>query len=138
MFVLLGVLAAPAQDWQACKPEGDYSFNDVKAAVHTVTSFRMYSGWDEKTLNRSGDLAAVAVLKTLDDSEMASPESVEFVLLIVRMAFECPQCVKVTDDRRPRMSLVLLEHLNEITRGKMQAEIEELKQYILQQARKVN
>ena len=57
---------------------------------------------------------------------------------MIRSAFACPQyCVKVTDDRRPRVSLLLLEHLNEITRGKMRAEIEEVKQYILQQARKV-
>jgi hypothetical protein len=138
MFVFLASLAAKAQDWQACKPEGDYSFNDVKAAVHRVTSSRMYSGWDEKTFNRSGDLIAVGVLKTLDDSEMASPGSVKFVLLIVRMAFECPQCVKVADDRRPRMTLLLLEHLNEINGGKMQTDIEELKHFILQQAGKAN
>ena len=65
MFVLLGSLAALAQDWQACKPEGDYSFNDVKAAIHRVTSTRMYSSWDEKMFYRSGDLVAIAVLKTL-------------------------------------------------------------------------
>jgi len=139
MFVVFWALIAPAQDWQACKPEGDYSFNDVKAAIHRVTSSGIYSGWDEKTFNRSGDLVAVAVLKTLDDSEMASPENVKFVLLIVRMAFECPhRCVKVTDDCRPRMTLLLLEHLNEITRGKMQADIEEAKQFVLQQASKAN
>jgi hypothetical protein len=131
MFVFLGGLAAAAQDWQVRKPEGDYSFNDVKAAVHRVTSSRMYSGWDEKTFNRSGDLVAVAVLKTLDDSEMASPESVKFVLLIVRMGFDCPQsCVKVTDDGRPRMTLLLLEHLNEISGEKMQTDIEEVKHFI--------
>jgi hypothetical protein len=138
MFVFLGSLAAAAQDWQADKLEGDYSFSDVKAAVHRVTSSRMYSGWDEKTFSRSGDLVAVAVLKALDDSEMASPESVKFVLLIVRMAFECPQCVKVTDDRRPRMTLLLLEHLNEITGGKMQSDIEEVKHFILQQPGRSN
>jgi hypothetical protein len=138
MFVFLGSLAALAQDWQGCKPEGDYSFNDVKAAVHRVTRFRMYSGWDEKTFDRSGDLVAVAVLKTLDDSEMASPESAQFLLLIIRMAFQCPQCVKVTDDRRPRVTLLLLEHLNEITSGKMQADIEEVKHLILQPAGKAN
>lgn len=139
MIVLLGTLTATAQDWQACKPEGDYSFNDVKAAVHRVISSRMYSGWDEKTFNRSGDLVAVAVLKTLDDSDLTSPESANFVLLIVRMAFDCPQyCVKVTDDRRPRMTLLLLEHLNEITGGKMKVEIEEAKLFIVQQASKVN
>src|ERR1700722_10891279 len=118
LFVCVAFLAleSPAQDWQDCKPEGDYSFNDVKAAVHRVTSSRMYSGWDEKTFNRSGDLVAVAVLKMLDDSEMASPETAKFVLVMVRMAFDCPEyCVKVTDDRRPRMTLLLLEHLNEIT-----------------------
>jgi len=96
----------------------------------------MYSGWDEKMFSRSGDLVAVAVLKTLDDSEMASPESFKLVLLIVQMAFYCPQsCVKVTDDRRPRMTLLLLEHLNEITGGKVQEDIEEAKQFILQRSR---
>jgi hypothetical protein len=99
----------------------------------------MYSGWDEKTFNRSGDLVAVAVLKTLDDGEMASSEHAEDVLLILRSAFACPHyCVKVTDDRRPRMTLLLLEHLNEITHGKMQADIEEAKQYVLEQANKAN
>jgi hypothetical protein len=123
---------------RACTPEGDYSFNDVKAAVHRVTSSRMCSGWDEKTFNRSGDLVVVAVSKTLEDCEMSSPGNVKSVLLIVRMAFDCPQCVKVTDDRRPRMTLLFLEHLNEIGGGKMQTDIEEVKHFILQQAGKAN
>jgi len=135
MFLAL----AAAQDWEGCKSKGDYSFNDVKAAVHRVTSSGMYSGWDEKTFNRSGDLVAVAVLKTLDDSEMSSPESAKWVLLVIREAFACPQyCVKVTDDRRPRIALLLLEHLNEVTRGKMHADIEEVKQFLLQQTGKTN
>jgi hypothetical protein len=139
LFVFLAILTAKAQDWQVCKPEGDYSFNDVKAAVQRVTSSRMYSGWDEKTFNRSGDLVAVAVLKTLDDTDMASSEHAKDVLIILRSAFACPQyCVKVTDDRRPRMTLLLLEHLNEITRGKMHGDIEETKHFVLQQARKAN
>ena len=120
LFVCIAFLslATPALDWQSCKPEGDSSFNDVKAAVRRVTSSQVYSGWDDKMFSRSGDLVAVAVLKTLDDSEMASPEYASSVLVIVRMAFGCPQrCVKVTDDRRPGMTLLLLEHLNEITRG---------------------
>ena len=138
-LVFLGTLAAPAQDWQACKPQGDYSFNDVKAAVHRVMSSQIYSSWDEKTFNRSGDLVAVAVLKTLDDSEMSSSQNAKGVLLILRSAFACPErCIKVTDDRHPRMTLLLLEHLNEITRGKMQADIEEAKQFVLQQENATN
>lgn len=137
--VVFLALALPAQDWQDCKPKGDYSFNDVTAAVHRVTSSGMYSGWDEKTFNRSGDLVAVAVLKTLDDSEMASPETAKRVLLVIRWAFACPQyCVKGTGDRRPRIALLLLEHLNEITRGKMHADIEEVRQFLLHQAAKAS
>jgi hypothetical protein len=139
MVVFFGTLTAPAQDWQACKPEGDYSFNDLKSAVHRVTSSGMYSGWDEKMFNRSGDLVAVAVLKTVDDTEMTSSERATDVLMIVRSAFACPtRCVKVTDDRLPRMTLLLLEHLNEVTRGQMQADIEKAKQFVLQQASKAN
>jgi hypothetical protein len=36
------------------------------------------------------------------------------------------------------MTLLLLEHLNEITGGKMQKDINEVKQYILEQVRKAN
>ena len=134
VFVVLLTFGALAQDWEACKPDDDYSFNDVKAAVHRITSSRMYSGWDEKTFARSGDLVAVAVLKTLDDSDMASLENARFVLLILRNAFDCPQnCVKVTDDRRPRMTLLLLEHLNEIAHREITTEVEEARRFVLQQ-----
>ena len=60
LFVFLATLAPHAQDWQACKPEGDYSFNDVKSAVERVTSSRLYSELDEQIFSRSGDLLAVA------------------------------------------------------------------------------
>ncbi len=72
-FPLVFALTVFGQDWQQCKPDGDFSFNDVKATVHRVTSTSMYSGWDEKTFNRSGDLVAVGVLKVLSDSEISSP-----------------------------------------------------------------
>jgi hypothetical protein len=51
-------LASPAQDWQDCKPTGDYSFNDVKGAVHRVTSSGIYSGWDVKTTSNIEPTAA--------------------------------------------------------------------------------
>jgi len=97
MLVFLGTLAARAQDWQACKPQGDYSFNDVKAVVHRVTSSRVYSNWDEKTFYRSGDLEAVAVLKHWTIREMASSENAEDVVRVLRRAFACPdRCLRVT------------------------------------------
>ncbi len=129
LMVVFLALAASGQDWQDCKPDGDYSFKDVKAAVRRVTTTGTYSGWDEKTFNRSGDLVAVAVVHTLDDSQMASLEGAENVLVVLRAAFACPSyCVKVAD--------VLLEHLREIAGVKMQPEIDDAKKFILQQASK--
>jgi hypothetical protein len=136
LIVMLLALAASGQDWQDCKPGGDYSFKDVKAAVRRVTTSGMYSGWDEKTFNRSGDLVAVAVIHTLDDSQMASPEGAKNVLVVLRAAFACPaRCVQVTDDRHPSVTLLLLEHLRDIAGGKMQPEIDAAKKFILQQAK---
>jgi hypothetical protein len=43
------------QDWQDCKTDTSYSFKEVKGSVHRVTTSRMYTGGDEKTLIRSGD-----------------------------------------------------------------------------------
>ncbi len=137
LMVVFLALAASGQDWQDCKPDGDYSFKDVKAAVRRVTTTGTYSGWDEKTFNRSGDLVAVAVVHTLDDSKMASLEGAENVLVVLRAAFACPSyCVKVADDRHPSVTLLLLEHLREIAGVKMQPEIDDAKKFILQQASK--
>ena len=130
-------LFAVGQDWQDCKPDGDFSFKEIIAAVRTVTTTHMYSGWDEKEFYRSGDLVAVAVLKTLGDSDMSSPAGAKDVLRILRTAFACPQnCVKTTEDRCPRVTLLLLAHLREITRGRLQSEIDETEKFISQQSRK--
>ena len=137
LIVMLVVSSlAAGQDWQAYKPEGDYSFNQVKDAVRRVTGTGTYTGWDDKAFSRYGDLVAVAILETLEDSEMASPEGAKSVLIILYGAFGCPQrCVRVVDERRPRVTLLLLEHLRAITGGKLLREIEDAKKHILEQAR---
>jgi len=56
-----------------------------------------------KTFNRSGDLLSVAILQALNDSEMASPETLKQVLFILREAFARPnRCVSVIGDRQPK------------------------------------
>jgi hypothetical protein len=134
--VFLVALVASGQDWQDCKTDTSYSFKEVMGSVHRVTTSRMYTGGDEKTLMRSGDLVSVAILQTLNDSEMTSPETLEFVLWILREAFACPtRCVSVVGDRQPRVALLLLEHLHKKTRGKMQSSIDETTKFILDQSR---
>ena len=138
-LLLVIVLSLPplafGQDWQDCKPDGDFSFKEIKAAVRRVTTGNGYTGWDEKTFFRSGDLVAVAILQTIADKDMSSPEGTKSVLSIVRTAFECPQrCIKATDDRHPRVTLLLLDHLREITPQNTHSDIAEAEKFILKQS----
>jgi len=136
-MVLCGV-AAPAQDWQHFKPEGSYSFAEVKASVRSVTTTHFYTGWDEKEFNRSGDLVSVAILQSLSGQEMASPETLDEVLSMLRAAFACvSRCVAVPSDRQPRVTSLLLEHLRRNAPKKMQAKIDEARTYVTQQAANV-
>jgi hypothetical protein len=60
------------------------------------------------------------------------------VLTILRAAFACPRrCVSAIGDRQPRVTLLLLEHLRNSTRGTMQSDIDDTKTFILEQVRGV-
>jgi len=140
-FPLLAILTLTipsAQDWQHCKPDGSYSFAEVKDSVRRVTTSHIITGWDVKAFNRSGDLVPLAIVQTLSEAEMTSPQTLEKVLLILREAFACPsRCVTPSSDRQPRIALLLLEHLRNNTSGKMQSSVDETKEFITQQGRSV-
>jgi hypothetical protein len=134
LAILTLTIAASAQDWEHCKPAGSYSFAEVKNAVRRVTTSHTIEGWDEKTFNRSGDLVPLAIVS---DDEMTSPQTLEEVLLILRDAYACARCVALPNDREPRVALLLLEHLHNKTNGKMQASVEETKEFIVRQGHSV-
>jgi len=134
--ILFLTIPGSPQDWQHCKPEGSYSFAEVKDAVRRVTTTHGISGWDSKTFNRSGDLVPLAIVQTLSDTEMTAPQTLEEVLLILREAYACSsRCVTSPDDRQPRIALLLLEHLHNNTSGKMQSSVDETKEFIMRQGR---
>jgi hypothetical protein len=138
LAILPLIIAASAQDWQHCKPDGSYSFAEVKDSVRRVVTSHIYTGWDEKAFNRSGDLVSLALVQTLTDKEMISPKTLEEVLSILRAAFACTsRCVTAPSDREPRIALLLLEHLHNNASEKMQTNIDETKKFIIQQARRV-
>jgi len=138
LAILPLIIAASAQDWQHCKPDGSYSFAEVKDSVRRVVTSHIYTGWDEKAFNRSGDLVPLALVQTLTDKEMISPKTLEEVLSILRAAFACTsRCITAPSDCEPRLALLLLEHLHNNASEKMQTNIDETKKFIIQQARRV-
>jgi hypothetical protein len=69
----------------------------------------------------------------LPDNQMNSRQTLGEVLLVLHEAFACPsRCVTAPSDRQPRITLLLLEHLQNKSSGKMQSEIEETKEFILE------
>ena len=74
----------------------------------------VYSGTssDEKVLNRAGDMAALAVIRSLSIEDLSSPEKARQTLLILNLAFAAPQLIAANTNRRPTAAMLLLDHLS--------------------------
>jgi len=107
-FILLAGTALA----QECSNEDFASFCETKAAVLRVLSYPSYTGWDEKVLNRAGDMAALAVMRSVSMEDLNSPEKARQTLLILNLAFAAPQLIAANTDRRPTAAMLLLDHLN--------------------------
>ena len=116
IFVLLAYTAFA----QECATDEFGSFCVTKAAVLRVLSYPAYTGSDEKVLNRAGDMAALAVIRSLSMEDLNSPEKARQILLILNLAFAAPQLITANTNRRPTAAMLLLDHLSSTNYGKGQ------------------
>ena len=117
-------LAAKAQD---CRNTDFESFSDVQGAVSRVLSGPGYLGRDEKILKRSGDLAAMAIVKTVTVQEMNLPEKARQIVLILQVAFAAPELIPVSCNRTPTTALLLLDVLRRTDYGRQENLIENVR-----------
>ena len=130
LSVVAILLAAVVAFAQGSKP-GECELSQLKDSVHRITTQHIYTGWDEKAFNRSGDLVAVAIVKTIPESELPSPTTVKEILGILHSAFACPsRCIAAPDNRLPNVTMLLLEHLRTRSSGPVQAEIDQTKDFV--------
>jgi len=123
---LLSAQESTSQDYAA--------FAQVKQAIQAMVRKGQYTGFDEKQLNRAGDLAAVVILKTFSDTDLENPEILRSVLLVVRQAWVCPARCVSGGNRQPRITLLLLDRLRGSSKGKLKSEVERTTRYVVQQA----
>jgi hypothetical protein len=97
---------------QECSNDDFGSFCETKAAVLRVLSYPAYTSSDEKVLNRAGDMAALAVIRSLSIEDLSSPEKARQTLLILNLAFAAPQLIAANTNRRPTAAMLLLDHLS--------------------------
>jgi hypothetical protein len=93
-----------------------------------------YTGWDEKAFGRAGDLGSVAIVRALPKNSPVNPTQMRSVLTLVRASFSClDRCVQSLDDKEPRVTLLLLEHLREHGPPDTRSDIEEVQTFVLKQ-----
>jgi hypothetical protein len=107
MFILMTYTAFAQQ----CSNDDFVSFCDTKAAVLRLLSYPAYTASDEKVLNRAGDMAALAVIRSVSMEDLDSPEKARQILLILNLAFAAPQLIASNTNRRPTAAMLLLDHL---------------------------
>jgi len=102
------------------------AFREVQAAVSRLLSHPGYTESDEHILNRAGDMAAVAILRSVSVKDFNSFERTEPILLALNIAFAAPQLIAAESDRRPTAALLLLDYLQRtyVARGASPNEIE--------------
>jgi hypothetical protein len=103
---------------QECSNDDFNSMCAIQAAVIRLLSYPAYTGSDEKILNRAGDMAALAVMRSLSMEDLNSPEKQRQTLLILKLAFDAPQLIAANSDRRPTASMLLLSHLSKTNYGR--------------------
>jgi hypothetical protein len=118
LLPVMFLLVAHATFAQECS-NGDFvSFHEVKSAVLRLLSYPTYTSSDERALNRAGDMAALAVIRSVSIEYLNSPEKVRQALLVLNLAFAAPQLIAAGPDRRPTGALLLLDYLSTTKYGR--------------------
>jgi hypothetical protein len=133
LVFIFGAIALSGQD---SKPDDFAGFNQVKDAVRRMVLENTDTGWDLKILNRSGDLVAIAIVKTIPESELSSSTKLRGILAVLHEAFGCPsRCVQSPSNRQPSITMLLLEHLRNHAMATSQSEIDKTIDFVVQQTR---
>jgi hypothetical protein len=83
---------------------GGFGFEGKRIAWGTI---------DSPGLNQFGDRVSIALLKIYSREELSQPENASLCLAAIRTAFENKSSVLEPSDREPRITLFLLDYLQE-------------------------
>jgi hypothetical protein len=113
LLPVMSILLAGTALAEECSNEDFASFCETRTAVQRVLSYPAYTGWDEKVLNRAGDMAALAVIRSVSMKDLDSPEKARQIILVLNLAFAAPQLITPHSNRSPTAAMLLLDHLEE-------------------------
>jgi hypothetical protein len=116
-----------------------FSQNDSQDpyAEKLVSSFVAPSGtviilsMHEKAVGRLGDRAAVGLIRHLGAQGPATPQELERILNVIKMAFAVPEAISSDADRDPKATSLLLAYLSSLPMsGDSKTEVENTRAYV--------
>ena len=113
--------------------EGDhYCTREVQIALkRTLSHPGSWLSFTRKQLERCGDAVSIALLKIMDQDELAKVESVKAMLFIIRQAFEYPPAISREVDKKPNVTLFLLNHLHQdVSDAQVRSEIQQTIEFV--------
>ena len=124
-----GQSAEPVQGPEGSDP---YSLELVRFSLRMRSGGKKYiQSTIQKQLTRLGDKVSVALLKILDEHQLADSQIVRDLLPIVRDAFSVPELISSEEDKQPQVTRFLLKHLErEFFDPQIKRDIRETLQFI--------
>ena len=113
----------------AAQEEDPYSTHLVRALLQSPVL--QATGFGEKQLNRLGDRVSIALVKILKEEELKNPQEIRKILPLIRGAFVAPQIITVPEDKKPAVTLLLLNYLEAAVQdGALRKEIVDLIEFV--------
>jgi hypothetical protein len=135
MVVTLLAALCSAVEGQNPDATNPYSMNFVRSELQGhAGSMQFESGYTAKNIYRLGDGVSVALLKILDDSELANLEKIRMILPIIRQAFSHPELINIQVDKDPKVTEFLLKDLQrDISDPTVRSQIGQTLEYVRKQ-----
>ena len=116
-------------------PDGPYGIPTVKRALEDQyppgLGFYKITG---KPLAWLGDRASIALIKLVDDEDFKNKQKVTRALQIIRHAFVAPKIIRMEEDKKPKFTLIFLEHLEAVLKDPaLKREVSEVRRFVVAQ-----
>jgi hypothetical protein len=100
-----------------------YSINFVQKAMKLHAQGIAFSAV-EKNIPRRGDQTSIALLKILSDAQLSDSKTIEVLLPLIRQSFSDPRFISNEVDKEPKVTLFLLNHLQDIPDARVREEVQ--------------
>ena len=128
-FMVLGIV--PLLGGHPEATDDPYSLAIVNFELQMRSGKRVIHGFSQKRLPELGDRVSVALLKLLPVQRLSDLETIRTFLPIIRDAFAETRFVSVKADKRPQVTLFLLDYLQQrIIDDQIQLDIQQTIEFV--------